>query len=313
MPDVKLVDGDGAFVVGESFPCIFVDGHGPFQDYQGGDASKMGWLMQHSDPRFEDHGDFYSMVLNMIQQEDYHRAISDFPNVLLGDFQTCARLGNSVLSTIQGTDGCNTKLVGKLAGMVLRLGQPNLYANLQLDQGGKRVVRVFSGYNKEFDELVGSFPDARLPDKNITAIRGLCAFHDICQVFVSKVIRRPPMENGSQEEGLFGKVNGYVGKICGDIETLVHRGSVPEAVRRVQHFNCQPNGFLLQPFTERLINPKTYFRQLFSDTGYAPLSREQRAQTAISYNRFYEPQLATPEFRTELGDFYALVPQGWSN
>jgi hypothetical protein len=107
----KLIDDGAAFMVGKSFPCIFIDGHGPFENYQLGDAARMGqWLMRHSDSHFEDHADFYSKVLDMIQQEDYHRVLMDFPGIFPERFQTGAWLGNKVLSVIQGADGSNTKL-----------------------------------------------------------------------------------------------------------------------------------------------------------------------------------------------------------
>ena len=52
--DSKLIDNEGAFVVGESFSCVFVNRHGTFKTTSQGDATIMDhWVTQHSNCQFK--------------------------------------------------------------------------------------------------------------------------------------------------------------------------------------------------------------------------------------------------------------------
>jgi hypothetical protein len=56
-------------VIGCHFPCIFVDGCSPFEQYQTADAAKLGhWLSHDSDPHFAGNPMLCFMVFQTAQQ-----------------------------------------------------------------------------------------------------------------------------------------------------------------------------------------------------------------------------------------------------
>lgn len=106
------------------------------------------------------------------------------PKQFSNNLQSQSLVGNQMPSEIQTANGSNTKLIGKLAGMILQFGQPNLHMHLQLCKNDRKILQVFNAYNKEFDDLVHQFPTAALGDEDILAIGKLCKLFNACHAFI---------------------------------------------------------------------------------------------------------------------------------
>ena len=149
------------------------------------------------------------MVLNAIQQADYNENIALLPTTFdPRDFHFQVWQGNKLFARILGADSSPTKSTGELAGMILRLGQPNLYAELPMHENGIAAGRVFSGFDVEFDTLVAAFEVDIVRLDGLGTARAVATFYDTCQAFIHHIIGW-----NSVEDSLFGKINGYLGQV----------------------------------------------------------------------------------------------------
>ena len=123
-------------------------------------------------------------------------------------FQTQAWYANRLITNVTGADGSVTSMSGKLAGIVLRFSQPNLYTRIQVREAGVAAVRVCDGFDVEFDSLVSCFGQEECGNPSLSPILATRGFYQLCEAFVHTVLGWH-----SNTEGLFGYVHGYLGQI----------------------------------------------------------------------------------------------------
>lgn len=141
-----------------------------------------------------------------LQQDHYCKAISTLPREFLcKDFCEQACQGGIVLSRIPCADRSNSELVGKVTGMILCLGKPNLLARLHIQKVCNIATHMFDRFDKEFDALVHSFSPLVTCDLSMQDMFNIQHFHDTCEAFLATVI------GDCSNKGLFGFVNGRLG------------------------------------------------------------------------------------------------------
>jgi hypothetical protein len=149
------------------------------------------------------------MVLDAIQQADYTKNIALLPTAFdHQNFPFQVWQGNKLFACILGADGSPTKSAGELEGMILHLGQPNLYTMLPVSENGITAARVFNSFDVEFDALISAFEVDIAAQNGPDVARTVATFYDTCQAFIHNIIGW-----NSVEEGLFRKINGYLGQV----------------------------------------------------------------------------------------------------
>jgi hypothetical protein len=218
--------------------------------------------------------------------------------------------------------------MGELAGMILHLGQPNLYAKLPMHKGGVGARRVFTGIDAKFDAVITAFATDTGNQNELHTSHAVTAFYNTCHMFVHSIVGW-----NSAKEGLFGKINGYLGQVHHhemdrptfhaiiwvdqpnslteggyEMSAVIARGDCHDGVWRPASNTNQMGAPLNGSFTARCINTSTRFYPILSYKPECLLMPAEWSQSSYCYHSFFQPSLASPAFQALLTEFYMLSP-----